>query len=203
MASFQQMFCWGRNSSGESGVDPAAAMFYPGTTALIFAQANQLGSVFRGSADSSATCADLTNGTVSCFGDESFGQLGNSVIGNGLQSTFVPQSVGGGAQLHGVSVGRFHACALDANNAPVCWGRNNYGQLGQLISSPVATPAAVNTANIPVRTFRAVAAGAFHSCAIGTDNHIYCWGQNNYAQIGVGYQSTNGYYGSAVQAIDP
>jgi alpha-tubulin suppressor-like RCC1 family protein len=203
----QQLFCWGSNSMGEAGVDPAAAMYYPGTSALLFAQANTLGTVNGGSADSSFTCADLTSGTVSCFGSWSYGQLGTNVIGNGTQWSFVPQSVVNSSmqpiQLHGVSTGRFHACALDASNAPMCWGRNNYGQLGQLLSNSVPYAQSVNTSNIPVHTFRALAAGAYHSCAIGTDNHIYCWGQNNYAQIGVGYKSTNGYYGSAVQAIDP
>jgi alpha-tubulin suppressor-like RCC1 family protein len=33
-------------------------------------------------------------------------------------------------------------------------------------------------------TFRALAAGAEHTCGIGTDNHIYCWGDNKARQLG-------------------
>ena len=42
------------------------------------------------------------------------------------------------------------------------------------------------------RTYRAIAAGRNHSCAIGTDNHIYCWGQNNYRQLGTWIVDVNG-----------
>jgi alpha-tubulin suppressor-like RCC1 family protein len=32
--------------------------------------------------------------------------------------------------------------------------------------------------------FRAIAAGAYHTCGIGQDNHIYCWGDNSLRQLG-------------------
>ena len=199
--SFTEMNCWGRNDEFQAGVDPAKAMFYYGTQNLIFAQQNELGAtVRRASADSNFTCADLVNGTVSCFGSNYYGQLGN---GTTSAPTFHPQSVGGGTALHGVAAGQRHACALNSANAPVCWGWNSTGQTGRLYSAPVLTPSAVDVSHIPVTTFRALASGQYHSCGIGTDNHIYCWGSNNYAQIGVGWASTNGYFQYAVQALDP
>ena len=51
------------------------------------------------------------------------------------------------------------------------------------------------------RAYRAVAAGYLHSCAIGTDNHIYCWGNNTYGQLGVG--SAGGWIATPLQALDP
>jgi alpha-tubulin suppressor-like RCC1 family protein len=35
-------------------------------------------------------------------------------------------------------------------------------------------------------TFRALAVGRDHSCGIGTDNHVYCWGDNTMGQLGTG-----------------
>jgi alpha-tubulin suppressor-like RCC1 family protein len=198
--SFNETDCWGRNDDFQAGVDPAQAMFYPGTQNLIFAQANDLGATKRASADSNFTCADLVNGTVRCFGNNVYGQLGNGTTG---ASTFHSQLVGNGTLLHGVAAGQRHACALDATEAPTCWGWNSTGQTGRVLSAPVLTPSAVDVSHIPVHTFRALASGQYHSCGIGTDNHIYCWGSNNYAQIGVGYASMNGYYQYAVQALDP
>ena len=32
--------------------------------------------------------------------------------------------------------------------------------------------------------------GERHGCAVLSDNSLYCWGQNQYGQVGVGYQST-------------
>ena len=176
-------YCWGSNNLYQSGVDPSMAMFYSGTTMLIFAQSNGMGtSVARISAHGDFTCADKVNGTVQCFGSNYNGQLGNGYGGWGSK-TWVPQNVGGGAgrQLRGVSTGSEHACALDPSGYAFCWGWGLYGQLGQ--------GASVNMSMFPVavtggRTYKAIAAGRNHSCAIGTDNHIYCWGQNNYRQLG-------------------
>ena len=39
-------------------------------------------------------------------------------------------------------------------------------------------------------TYRAIAAGGEHTCAIGTDNIIYCWGGNRYGQLGIQGSST-------------
>jgi alpha-tubulin suppressor-like RCC1 family protein len=51
------------------------------------------------------------------------------------------------------------------------------------------------------KTFRAVAAGMYHTCGIGTDNRIYCWGWNNYGQLGTMYPG--GWVTSPVQTLDP
>jgi alpha-tubulin suppressor-like RCC1 family protein len=128
---------------------------------------------------------------VQCFGNEAEGELGNGQSGWGL-STTIPQTVqtvGGAQQFHGVSAGVQHACALDANSAAWCWGAGLYGQLGQGSSISIAANAQQVTGG---HTYRAIAPGYRHTCAIGTDNHIYCWGQNNYRQLGTWIVDANG-----------
>lgn len=164
--------------------------------------------VSRVSAKSDFNCADLQNGTVQCFGNNDHGQLGNGSVGG---KQYLPQAVGGsGSLLHGVSVGVQHACALEPLGFADCWGRNDLGQVGTNVLSwqiDVASPAGAGFG----MTFRAIAAGLKHTCAIGTDNHIYCWGDNSQHQLGTYLidHATNlepiggGYTAMPVQAMDP
>ena len=198
--------CWGGDNFGQAGVDPTTAIFYPGTSIVMFTMPNQLGNaVARVSAGSDFTCADMTGGGVECFGYNLYGQLGNGNSGSGT-NTFIPQTVSGSGQFHGVSAGVVHACALDQNGAAFCWGNGLSGQLGNGASvASSSTPLAVTGGH----TYRAIAAGRLHTCAIGTDNHIYCWGQNNSRQLGTwifdvnGHVVTNGFSPNPVQAQDP
>jgi alpha-tubulin suppressor-like RCC1 family protein len=196
-----EVYCWNGNEFGQAG--SALTYFYPGTSKLIFAMSTGLGSaVSRVSAGGYHTCADQMNGTVQCFGMNTEGQLGNGQSGYGV--TFIPQNVGNGQQLHGVSAGNRHSCALDVNNKAWCWGDGWYGQLGQGASIRTSTtPVQVDETHTGAHTFRAIAAGGRHTCAIGTDNHIYCWGQLDYGQLGIGAVYPPGYYPWPVQALDP
>src|SRR3982751_2885441 len=187
--STQGVYCWGANNVGQAGVDPAQAMFYFHTTNLVFAQnTGWPSSTLRVSAHGDFTCGDKTNGTVECFGDNSSGQLG--LTNTTLSSAFAPKLIGAGKQLQGVSAGVQHACALDPTGNAWCWGDNNHGQLGAGIDPSVptssATPLPVKFDYVAPVTFRAIAAGKYHTCAIGKDNHIYCWGQRDYGRLGVG-----------------
>lgn len=183
--------CWGLNNYGQAGIDPRvwpAAPFSVRTSVMSAAR--------RVSAQQDFTCADLVSGTVQCFGDNTYGQLGNGFSGYGVQ-TYVPQTVGGGLSVHGVSAGWRHACALDANSEAWCWGYDFTGQLGNgsqgnafpnlqkvdPISLAVGADGKTITWGKTV-AFRAIAAGAKHTCGIGTDNHIYCWGDNTLRQLG-------------------
>ena len=46
-----------------------------------------------------------------------------------------------------------------------------------------------------------IATGRQHTCAIGNDNHIWCWGSNQYGQLGT--QHPGGWVWTPVQALDP
>ena len=157
---------------------------------------SQLGPAVRVSAQDSFTCADMADGTVQCVGANSSGQLGSGT----LIPTPMPQSVGNGMQLRGVTTGTAHACALSASSDAFCWGTNDRAQLGTGNSASSSVPVAVSAASDGTHTYRAIAAGSDHTCAIGTNNHIYCWGDNAWGQLGTHFgpgQLTPG------QAIDP
>jgi len=165
--------CWGIDSVGQQAIDPTMfSTFVPFTIRSTFPTP-----VRRVSANDSTTCAELTTGGVQCAGANGEGQLGNGMTGG---SIFRPQTVTGGHLFHGVSVGTGHVCALDDQNHAFCWGKNDYGQLGDSSIVQSNVPRAV-WGSI---TFRAIAAGYHHTCGIGTDNGLYCWGANYYGQQG-------------------
>lgn len=211
--ALNQVLCWGYNYSwlhgGEvsfqTGVDTSRHFDFvngdPRTNTVVFAAGNLLGqSVARVSTQQDFTCADMLNGTVQCFGFDYDGELGDA----SRTSTFVPTLIGGGMQLHGVAAGWRHACALDANNQGVCWGFDSRGQLGNGKAAG-ATYIGVQQVGLesidfvnqvfgtaPI-TFRAIAAGGTHSCGIGTNNHIYCWGDNSSRQLGRDLTAVSGF----------
>lgn len=82
-----------------------------------------------------------------------------------------------------VAAGGQHACVIDAVGAVFCWGSNMFGQLGAgesgqnqafFVQAELSEPAT------------AVAAGGFHTCAIGMSGALYCWGNGSAGQLGSG-----------------
>ena len=124
-------------------------------------------------------------GHVLCWGDNTFGQLGNSTINTSRIPIDVIKS--NGLPLTGVTdvaISASHACAVTADSV-WCWGDNTYGQLGNgsVINSRVAVQAtklgggALNGAiSVDVDAYS-------HSCA-ELPSSIWCWGSNRYGQLG-------------------
>jgi alpha-tubulin suppressor-like RCC1 family protein len=74
----------------------------------------------------SHSCALESNGSVKCWGSNTYGQLGNNSSTNSL----TPASVSGLAGVTQMTVGKNHACVVTGPNTVECWGLNINGQLG-------------------------------------------------------------------------
>lgn len=178
VAGHTDVNCIGRNDFGELGYDPSI-----GPAFVIF------GSSFgrpvgAPSSRGSFTCVDrLGNGTVACAGQNVYGMLGNGSNQNAGDA----QVVGGGALLTGVAAGWTHACAIDPQQRAWCWGNNSSGQLGNGNRSNSNVPVLVGNGDVK---FRALSAGYAHTCGIGTDNNVYCWGVNDAGQLGRAYHGS-------------
>lgn len=59
------------------------------------------------------------------------------------------------------------------------------GALGNGSTADSHIPVSVNMSGILAgKVIRRISIGAFHTCVYATDNKIYCWGSNNYGQLG-------------------
>ena len=168
--------CWGSNGNGR-GTQPSLGTgeSYDQLTnspvpLMVIGLGGNVQAVSTGP-DSYHACA-VVNGGVKCWGDDSWGQLGD---GNGVKSDTPVQVVGLTSGVEGVATGALHTCAL-VNGHVQCWGDNSNGQLGVSMSS--MTPAT------PVLTgAQAIAVGAYHTCAL-VSGTVWCWGENAYGELG-------------------
>jgi alpha-tubulin suppressor-like RCC1 family protein len=137
-------------------------------------------------AGASHTCVVVSGGTVSCWGYNNNGQLGDGSTTD--SSTPVAVNTSGlpaGVTITQVSTGWNHTCALSAAGAVYCWGYNNYGQLGDDSTIDSSIPVAVITSGLPAGvTITQVSAGNSQACAVSSAGAVYCWGYNNYGQLG-------------------
>ncbi|MEK8226790.1 hypothetical protein NKG05_12945 [Oerskovia sp. M15] len=77
-----------------------------------------------------------------------------------------------------VAAGGGTTCALTANGVVYCWGNNLYGQVGDGTAVNAMLPVPVDTSLLAEGvTFTAIAVGSTHTCAVGSDREVYCWGQ--------------------------
>jgi alpha-tubulin suppressor-like RCC1 family protein len=137
------------------------------------------------------TCALLDNGSVKCWGQNDFGQLG---LGNRIPRGGAPGDMGDnlpaidlgtGRTAVSISTGGDHTCAVLDNGSVKCWGYNSIGQLGLGVFPPVWKGDDPNEMgdNLPAvdlgtgRTALEVVAGANHSCALLDNGSVKCWGE--------------------------
>lgn len=124
-------------------------------------------------------CGLTTGRQVVCWGYN-----GSSEIGQSSGSYFdTPQSVSGVSGVTQLALGSAHVCFVASGQAR-CWGDNLSGQLGYDSTNHPMLPQSTSVA-VP-GTVRHVVAGSAHSCALNTQGDVYCWGANNYGQLGLG-----------------
>jgi len=88
-----------------------------------------------------------------------------------------------------ISLGDVHTCALKTNGTVYCWGHNVEGQLGDNTNENKKTPVQVQGINgegylLNIVQIGLGGGGWGHTCALKTDGTVYCWGANNFGQLG-------------------
>lgn len=187
-------YCWGLNWRGEVG-SSTNEFCGPDTVRLECASSpvqvrTAGGALFRDvAAGNSFACGVLFDGTMYCWGRNTQGQLGSESTegcsGNGPPDICVrePIRVPGEHRFVTVSAGNDHTCGTTESGAAVCWGRNQFGELGNGSLATTGNPPTVVRGDL---TFVSVSAGSSHTCGAVTTGALYCWGINDFGQLGDG-----------------
>ena len=206
-----QLFCWGLNNVGQLGAETDSTC-YPGVelTEVIddtVAVTNKPCALnpLRVSRDldfaavssgDSTTCGLTLAGQAYCWGRGKHGEIGNGDVAEATE----PEPVGGAHVFTTISVGGSHVCALAAGGAAWCWGNDLDGQLGddRLVHS--TTPIPVSGGDFQA-SFASISAGFRHTCALNSAGAAFCWGNNEYGQLGTGVVGGPGSFSDAPVAV--
>jgi alpha-tubulin suppressor-like RCC1 family protein len=128
-----------------------------------------------------------TKGAVWCWGDNTFGQIGDGTTTDANQPVRVVANPAIGfnnTEVTAVSVGNTSACALEGG-VVFCWGSNFSGQLGNGSSSTPTNVVKVSDNQSFVNSnVSSISVGSMTACAIkGTV--VYCWGSNGQGRLGI------------------
>jgi alpha-tubulin suppressor-like RCC1 family protein len=198
--------CWGENTVGQVGDGTVS----PGrlTPVDVVGLEGEVAAVTTGS----RSCALTTEGALKCWGANSYGQLGDGTTTNRSTPVDVCQDydqVAGECRelLSGVAAiavgSSLHTCALTSAGGVKCWGRNEYGQLGDGTLGDDDPETLDNIRLTPVDVCQdydevaeectellsgvaAVAAGGNYTCAVMADSTARCWGVNVAGKLGDG-----------------
>ena len=175
------VWCWGEDSYGELGNGPSGSAA-KGPQEVV-ALNNGTGYLTGATAVSTGkwhTCA-VVSGSVDCWGDNTWGQLGESTGNN--TDIYYPVAAGSISTATALSSGDYFSCALLAGTID-CWGDNSTDQLGTGKIGSSQTPLTVSGS---WATPSYVSVGGEHVCAIdSSDSSVWCWGRNNDGQLGNG-----------------
>ncbi|MEO8797693.1 MAG: hypothetical protein ABI551_07405 [Polyangiaceae bacterium] len=128
------------------------------------------------SASGAHACVLTDDGTVKCWGEGAWAPT--------ARPTFADPPV---SSARALSSGDSFACTLAPGGAVSCFGRNEQGELG---ANPDEdnhiTPVAVRD----VAGIAQIASAESHTCAVGTDGSLTCWGSNTEGELGRGTTTT-------------
>jgi hypothetical protein len=128
-------------------------------------------------------CRMQADGTISCWGTNTTGQLGDGTTA----SSATPSLVTGVTTASALGAGAGHTCAVLSDGVVQCWGDGALGQLGNGTATGTTTPQSIT---VPGAGVTGISAGGGHSCAVLTGGTVSCWGGGLSGQLGAGYQST-------------
>jgi alpha-tubulin suppressor-like RCC1 family protein len=172
--------CWGDNPYGALGNGSS------GNHSDVPVTVNGITDGVSVAAGATFACALHAGGTIACWGNNWWNQLGDGTGGEGV-SCANPVGVEGITDAVMLVAGSVHACALLRDRTVKWWGYGYYGQLGNGTSPHRSGPVTVSDLGNVV----ALDAGEYHTCAVLGDGTVRCWGGNGNGQLGDGTRTAS------------
>lgn len=185
IASDDQAYCWGTNVDGRLGNNSTISSNAPvavDTSGILSGK-----TIKSISGDTHHTCVIASDDQAYCWGDNNYGSLGNNSTTQSLVPVAVSTSgVLSGKTIKSLKVGGYTTCVIASDNLAYCWGNGSAGHLGNNSISNSLVPVAVNTSSaLSGKTIKSITGGTGnHACVVASDNQSYCWGSNDYGQLG-------------------
>ena len=129
--------------------------------------------------------ADIVDGTVKAWGNNTYGQLGDGTFRNRLTPVNMSGDLTG---VQAIAAGYDQGYALLADGTVKAWGLNTSGQLGDGTTTNRYTPVSVSG----LTGVQAIAAGYYSGYALLADGTVKAWGYNSSGELGDG-TTTNRY----------
>ena len=178
------LFCWGNNTFGQLG---SGSIGEGDIEANIYSarEVSGLGSNVQDvTLGIGFTCA-VVSGGVKCWGQNTFGQLGNGESGDGLFSISPVDVTGLSETTTAVQAGDNFACAILNDGRAQCWGAGTVGQLGNGDINNSNTPQLLRDSNGNDKSsIRVISSGSLSSCLVDHSDDLYCWGDNSTGMFG-------------------
>ena len=165
------LWCWGEGTFGQVGLNPFAGSTQP----VLLTHLNE--EVISIQAGWFHTCLLTASGRVMCWGKNQDGQLGNAAQ---ISRADLVSPVNMAADVQLLASGGQSNCSLKKDGSLTCWGRNNYGQIGDQTTIERLIPVPVHLPFVP----KQLAIGGSHACELGAEGQIACWGANDLGQLG-------------------
>jgi alpha-tubulin suppressor-like RCC1 family protein len=164
-------YCWGENKASELA-RPATMTFPPRTAVKVLDRASTM---------IAASVAILVHdGTRLCGWGNNDSAIAPGPRGIVESPTCAADPL---PDLRQLAAGDGHACARRGERAFSCWGSNAGGQLGNGDETMMDVPLPGVTQTFDSELV-AIAAGAYHTCALGTLGSVWCWGSNQQGECG-------------------
>ncbi|MBN9612193.1 MAG: putative Ig domain-containing protein, partial [Actinobacteria bacterium] len=182
-----RVLAWGDNWYGQLGVGDRTPRYLP--TLVPESSFPGLGpgqkiiSIAAGASDwamALSNSSSVSSGAVYAWGDNSFGQLGNTGVAWRLSPVQVSPLT---QNVKLIAAGSASGYAVNNAGSLYSWGNNSYGQLNRGNYSSQSTPT-VRTGGYGSAKIVKIAAGGEHVIAITENNQVYTWGDNSGGQLG-------------------
>jgi len=141
------------------------------------------------------TCIITTIGTVRCWGQNDFGELGLGHVTNKMNSSgdmIVETPLGTGLTTLDICTTQHKTCALFNSYDMKCWGANFNGQLGYGDTNNRGDDPGEMGDSLPFinlgfeQKSQLVFCGYYFTCALLLNGDFKCWGEGDYGALGQG-----------------
>lgn len=186
-----QLYAFGDNEQGQLGNPTNNDRLVANPTPTPVTLSGSSGPVVQVAAGGSFSMALTSTGQLYAFGDNTYGELGNSTNNEDFfaaNPTPTPVGLPGtSSPIAEVAGGLSHTLAVTSAGELYAFGENAFGQLGTTANNHTETPnpiPALVTLPGEAGPVTDVTAGGYHSLALTSTGQLYAFGDNAFGELG-------------------